>query len=70
MVKVFKENDIVDVTKLVLGRMSSEVAEVLTSKHKPSYTPHEDNRDVVIVINADKVVLTGNKLDQNKCKMY
>lgn len=53
---------VVDATDLVLGRMSTEIAKVLTGKNKPSYTPHEDNGDFVIVLNADKVKLTGNKL--------
>lgn len=61
---------VVDAKDLVLGRMSTEVARLLTGKHKVTYTPQEDNGDYVIVINADKVVLTGNKLDQNKGKMY
>lgn len=50
--------------------MSTEVARLLTGKHKPTYTPHEDNGDFVIVINAEKITLTGNKLHQNKGKMY
>ena len=61
---------VVDATDLVLGRMSTEVARLLTGKHKPSYTPQEDNGDFVIVINAEKVVLTGNKLDKNNGKKY
>lgn len=61
---------VVDATDLVLGRMSTEVARLITGKHKPSYTPHEDNGDFVIVINAEKVVLTGNKLDKNNGKKY
>ena len=61
---------VVDATDLILGRMSTEVARLLTGKHKPTYTPHEDNGDYVIVINAEKVVLTGNKLHQNKGKKY
>ena len=58
---------VVDATDLVLGRMSTEVSKILTGKNKPTYTPHEDQGDYVIIINADKVKLTGNKLDQ---KMY
>lgn len=57
---------VVDATDLVLGRMSTEVARRLTGKHKPTYTPHEDNGDFIIVINAEKVVLTGNKLKNKK----
>ncbi len=54
---------IVDATDLILGRMSTEVARILTGKNKVSYTPHIDNGDFVIIINADKIKLTGNKLD-------
>lgn len=50
-----------------LGRLASEIAKVLRGKHKPIYTPHLDCGDYVIVINADKVRVTGQKLDQ---KMY
>ncbi len=50
-----------------LGRLASEIAKVLRGKHKPIYTPHLDCGDYVIVINADKVRVTGRKLDQ---KMY
>lgn len=45
-----------------LGRLASEVAEILRGKHKPTYTPHVDTGDHVIVINAEKIELTGNKL--------
>ena len=58
---------VVDVEGKVLGRAASEVAKILRGKHKPNYTPHVDTGDYVIVVNADKVVLTGKKLDQ---KMY
>jgi LSU ribosomal protein L13P len=58
---------VVDVQGKVLGRAASEVAKILRGKHKPQYTPHVDTGDYVIVINADKVVLTGKKLDK---KMY
>ncbi len=56
-----KEWFVVDATDLVLGRMASEIAKILRGKHKPTYTPHMDCGDNVIVINADKVHLTGNK---------
>ena len=52
---------VVDATDLTLGRLASEVATVLRGKNKPTYTPHVDTGDNVIVINADKVVLTGKK---------
>ncbi len=55
---------VVDAEGKTLGRMASEVASVLRGKHKPTYTPHVDTGDYVIIINADKVVLTGKKLDQ------
>ena len=53
---------VVDADGLVLGRLATEVARVLRGKHKPSFTPHLDTGDHVIIINADKVVLTANKL--------
>lgn len=52
---------IVDADSQILGRMASEVAKMIRGKHKPSFTPHVDCGDNVIVINADKVRLTGNK---------
>ena len=55
---------VVDATGKPLGRFASEVAKILKGKHKPVYTPHVDTGDYVIVLNAAKVVLTGNKLDQ------
>lgn len=58
---VQKEWVVVDATDLVLGRMGSKVAKLLRGKYKPSYTPHVDCGDNVIVINAEKVQLTGNK---------
>ena len=54
---------VVDATDLTLGRLASEVASVLRGKNKPTYTPHVDTGDYVIIINADKVVMTGKKLD-------
>ncbi len=55
---------IVDAEGKVLGRLASEIASILRGKNKPIYTPHVDTGDFVIVLNADKVVLTGKKLDQ------
>jgi len=52
---------VVDAEGLVLGRMSTEVARILRGKHKPTYAPHMDTGDHVIIINADKVVLTRDK---------
>ncbi len=54
---------IVDAEGMVLGRLASQVAAILRGKHKPIYTPHVDCGDHVIIINADKVILTGKKLD-------
>ncbi len=54
---------IVDAEGLTLGRLSTKVAAVLRGKHKPTYTPNVDTGDFVIVINTDKVVLTGKKLE-------
>ncbi len=55
---------VVDAEGMVLGRLATQVASILRGKHKPTYTPHVDTGDYVIILNADKVVLTGNKLDQ------
>ncbi len=52
---------IVDASGKILGRLATEVARVLRGKHKPTFTPHLDNGDNVIIINADKIVLTGKK---------
>ena len=57
---------VVDANGMVLGRLASQVAAILRGKHKPIYTPHVDTGDHVIIINADKVVMTGKKLDQKK----
>ena len=57
---------IIDAEGMVLGRMASQVAAILRGKHKPTYTPHVDTGDHVIIVNADKIVLTGRKLDQKK----
>ena len=57
---------VVDATNLVLGRMSSEVARILRGKHKPTFTPHLDMGDHVIIVNASKVVLTKDKADTKK----
>jgi large subunit ribosomal protein L13 len=56
---------IIDATDKTLGRLASEAASILRGKHKPTYTPHIDSGDFVVIINAEKVVLTGKKL-QNK----
>ena len=55
---------VVDAEGLALGRVASQVANILRGKNKPIYTPHVDTGDYVIIINASKVILTGKKLDQ------
>jgi large subunit ribosomal protein L13 len=55
---------VVDADGLVLGRMATEVARVLRGKHKPSFTPHLDTGDHVVIVNADKVVLTAGKAER------
>ena len=55
---------VVDATDMTLGRLASEVAKVLRGKNKPTFTPHIDTGDYVIVVNAEKVKVTGKKLDQ------
>ena len=55
---------VVDAQGQTLGRLASEVAKVLRGKNKPIYTPHMDCGDYVVIINADKIVVTGKKLDQ------
>lgn len=57
---------VVDATNIPLGRLTSAVARVLMGKHKPTYTPNLDCGDYVIIVNADKVALTGNKLKTKK----
>lgn len=58
---------IVDATDKILGRLATEVANRLRGKHKPEFTNHVDGGDFVVVVNADKIKVTGNKLDK---KMY
>ena len=65
--EVKREWFVVDASGLTLGRLASQVASVLRGKHKPTFTPNVDTGDFVIVLNSDKVVLTGKKLEQ---KMY
>ena len=57
---------VVDAADRTLGRLATQIATVLRGKHKPQYTPHEDVGDFVIVVNAEKIKVTGNKLDQKK----
>lgn len=64
--EVQREWYVVDATDQVLGRMASQIATILRGKNKPTFTPHVDCGDHIIVINAEKLVMTGNKLDQKK----
>lgn len=57
---------VVDAENKVLGRLASEIASRLRGKHKPTFSPFMDNGDFIIVTNADKIQLTGNKLDDKK----
>jgi large subunit ribosomal protein L13 len=61
---------LIDAEGKVLGRLASEVASILRGKNKPIYTPHVDTGDFVIIINADKVKLTGKKLDQKEYRYH
>ncbi|HQU71571.1 MAG TPA: 50S ribosomal protein L13 [Calditrichia bacterium] len=55
---------VVDAADQVLGRVATEVARLLQGKHRPDFAPHQDNGDFVVVLNADKIRVTGNKADQ------
>jgi large subunit ribosomal protein L13 len=57
---------IIDATDVVLGRLATQAAALLRGKHKPTFAPHMDNGDFVIIVNAEKVALTGSKLLQKK----
>ena len=61
---VNREWHVIDATDVVLGRLASQVAVLLRGKHKPIFAPHVDTGDFVIVINAEKIVLTGSKMTQ------
>ncbi|MBN1660948.1 MAG: 50S ribosomal protein L13 [Anaerolineae bacterium] len=62
--EIEREWFVVDATGQTLGRLASKIAPILRGKHKPTYTPHLDCGDFVIVVNADKVQVTGRKMDQ------
>ena len=55
---------VIDADGVVLGRLASQVALMLRGKHKPTFTPHVDTGDYIIVVNTDKIILTGRKLDE------
>ena len=61
---------VVDATDKVVGRLASDIAVVLMGKHRPTYTPHVDTGDFVVVTNAEKVVFTGNKWEQKTYTWY
>lgn len=61
---------VIDADGKTLGRLSTEIASILRGKHKPIFTPHVDTGDYVIVINAEKVVLTGKKLEQKAYRYH
>jgi large subunit ribosomal protein L13 len=61
---------LVDAKGKVVGRLASEIATILMGKHRPTYTPHVDTGDFVIVVNADQVVFSGKKWDQKRYTWY
>ena len=65
--EIEKKWHLIDANDKILGRLATEIANILRGKNKPIFTPHMDSGDYVVVVNADKVVLTGNKLEK---KMY
>ncbi|HEX6887377.1 MAG TPA: 50S ribosomal protein L13 [Candidatus Nanopelagicales bacterium] len=64
--EVTRQWHVIDATDVVLGRLASQTAVLLRGKHKPTFAPHVDTGDFVIIINADKVALSGNKRDQKQ----
>ncbi len=65
--EITRQWHVIDAAGIPLGRLASQVAQLLRGKHKPTFAPHLDTGDHVVVVNAEHVVLTGNKIDQ---KMY
>ena len=68
--EIVRDWHIVDAEDVPLGRLGTVIASILRGKHKPSFTPHEDCGDYVIVVNARKVKFTGNKISQKKYLRY
>ena len=64
--EVTREWYLVDADGQTLGRLATQIADALRGKRKPQYTPHVDTGDFVVVVNAEKIMVTGNKLDQKK----
>lgn len=61
---------VVDASNKVLGRLAVEIANILRGRHRPTYTPHTDTGDFVIVVNAEKIAVTGKKEDQKKYMFF
>ena len=61
---------LVDANEKILGRLSSDIAVILMGKHRPTYTPHIDTGDHIVVVNAEKVALTGNKWEKKVYTRY
>ncbi len=61
---------LIDANNKILGKIATKAATILRGKHKPTYTPHVDTGDAVIIINAEKVAVTGNKLKQKEYQRY
>ena len=61
---------VIDAKGQVLGRLATQIADILRGKDKPFYTPHTDSGDYVVIINAEKIVLTGNKLEDKEYVRY
>jgi len=65
-----RQTHTIDATNKVLGRLASVIAQLLRGKHKPDFAPHKDEGDFVVVKNADKVKITGKKMEQKKYYRY
>lgn len=61
---------LVDAKGRILGRLATRIATILQGKHKPTYTPHVDTGDYIVVVNAAEIVVTGNKLEDKKYRRY
>lgn len=68
--EVAKDWWLVDAADKIVGRLASDIAVVLMGKHRPTYTPHVDTGDFVVVVNVEKIVFTGNKWDQKTYTWY
>ena len=68
--EIDQKHYLVDASDKIVGRLASDIAMILMGKHRPTYTPHVDTGDYVIVVNAEKVVLSGNKWDKKVYTWY